>query len=121
MQKFKISTDKSIKLNGIKFKPYTVGNLPPSFGFKYDEDKDKDGIYQWFNYKGLTYVEDKKNYLGCFCIGVFPTTTKSGLLGTVSKLAVMDVKHFNFAPYNVSYLPAQTEAEMKARIDDKNR
>ncbi len=42
MQTFKISTDKSIKLNGIKFKPYTVGNLPPSFGFKYDEDKDKD-------------------------------------------------------------------------------
>ena len=28
-------------------------------------------------------------------------------------------EHFNFAPYNVSYLPAQTEAEMKARIDDK--
>ncbi len=28
-------------------------------------------------------------------------------------------EHFNFAPYHVSYLPAQTEAEMKAIIDDK--
>ena len=27
-------------------------------------------------------------------------------------------KHFNFAPYYVSYLPAQSEDEMKARIDD---
>lgn len=59
MKTFKIYADKSIKLNHTKFKPYTVGNLPPSFGFKYDENKDKDGIYQWFNYKGLTYVEDK--------------------------------------------------------------
>ena len=66
MQTFKISTDKSIKLNGIKFKPYTVGNLPPSFGFKYNEDKDKDGIYQWFNYKGLTYVENKKTIWDAF-------------------------------------------------------
>ena len=27
-------------------------------------------------------------------------------------------EHFNFAPYHVSYLPAQTENEMKARIDE---
>jgi len=27
-------------------------------------------------------------------------------------------KHFNFAPYYVSYLPAQSEEEMKARIDE---
>ena len=27
-------------------------------------------------------------------------------------------EHFNFAPYYVSYLPAQSEDEMKARIDD---
>lgn len=48
-----------ITLNGAEYKPYTIGNLPPSFGFKYDEDKDKDGIHQWFNYKGLTYVPKK--------------------------------------------------------------
>ena len=28
-------------------------------------------------------------------------------------------EHFNFAPYNVSYLPAQTEDEIKASIDYK--
>mgnify|MGYP007000422909 len=48
--KIKFTTNKKIKLNGVTYKPYTVGNLPPSFGFKYNEEKDKDGIYQWFNY-----------------------------------------------------------------------
>ena len=57
MQKFKISTDKTIKLGNVKYKCYTVGNLPPLFAFKYDEDKDKEGITEWFNYKGLTYVQ----------------------------------------------------------------
>jgi hypothetical protein len=55
----KFLPNKKIKLNDVKFKPYTIGELPPSFGFKYNEEKDSDGIYQWFNYKGLTYVEDK--------------------------------------------------------------
>ncbi len=50
----KFTTNKKIKLNGVKYKPYTVGNLPPSFGFKYNEEKDKAGIYKWFNSKGLT-------------------------------------------------------------------
>ena len=62
----KFTSNKKIKLNGVKYKPYTVGNLPPSFGFKYNEEKDKDGIYQWFNYKGLTYVEDKESIWTAF-------------------------------------------------------
>jgi hypothetical protein len=62
----KFTSNKKIKLNGVKYKPYTVGNLPPSFGFKYNEEKDKDGIYKWFNYKGLTYVEDKENIWSAF-------------------------------------------------------
>ncbi len=62
----KFTTNKKIKLNGVTYKPYTVGNLPPSFGFKYDENKDKDGIYQWFNYKGLTYVEEKQSIWDAF-------------------------------------------------------
>ncbi len=45
-----------IYLNGIQYKPYTIGNLPNTFAFKYDEDKDQDGITNWFNYKGFTYV-----------------------------------------------------------------
>jgi len=62
----KFTTNKKIKLNGVKYKPYAVGNLPPSFGFKYNEEKDKDGIYKWFNYKGLTYVEDKESIWSAF-------------------------------------------------------
>jgi len=27
-------------------------------------------------------------------------------------------KHFNFAPYHISYLPAQSEQEMQAKIDE---
>tara|TARA_E500000178_G_C16587337_1_gene558828 strand:+ start:182 stop:352 length:171 start_codon:yes stop_codon:yes gene_type:complete len=33
-----------------KFKPYTVGNIPPSF----DKNKDK-----YFNKNGITYIEEK--------------------------------------------------------------
>jgi hypothetical protein len=45
----------TIKLNNITYKGYNVGELPPSFGFKYKEDKQ--GKHEWFNYKGLTYLE----------------------------------------------------------------
>ena len=61
MQSIKFLSDKTIKLNGIKYKPYTTGNLPPTFGFKQRVTGDGDvqeGIYQWFNYKGFTYVAD---------------------------------------------------------------
>ena len=43
-------------LNGLQYKPYTVGNLPTMFAFIYNAEDDKDGIRNWFNYKGLTYV-----------------------------------------------------------------
>lgn len=64
MQSIKFLSNKTIKLNGEIYKPYNVGNLPPSFGFKQKPNGDgdvKDGIYEWFNYKGLTYIkaEDK--------------------------------------------------------------
>ncbi len=61
MQSIKFLSDKTIKLNGIKYKPYNVGNLPPTFGFKQrltGDDDVQEGIYQWFNYKGFTYVAD---------------------------------------------------------------
>ncbi len=45
-----------IKLDGKKYKPYLIGDLPEKFAFIHDEDKEQDGITQWFNYKGLTYV-----------------------------------------------------------------
>ena len=46
-----------IKLNNITYKPYTICQLADTkFGLA-----DKDGnqyITSWFNYKGLTYIQD---------------------------------------------------------------
>ena len=53
--KFKNKT--TILLNGVTYKGYPVGELPKRFAFIYDEEKDKEGITEFFNYKGLTYVE----------------------------------------------------------------
>ena len=64
MQKFKRHKDNSITLGDTKYKGYLIGNLPPSFGFKYKEDAAgniSEGVYQWFNYKGLTYIEDNES------------------------------------------------------------
>ena len=59
MNKLKKLHEKKLKLNGITYKPYNLGNLPPTFAFKYnDKDgSDKVGISEWFNYKGLTYIK----------------------------------------------------------------
>mgnify|MGYP006908269926 CR=1 FL=1 len=46
----------ALKLNGLVYKGYTLGNLPDKFAFIYDEDKDQQGIKEWFNYKGFTWV-----------------------------------------------------------------
>ena len=64
MKKIKFKNDKSIKIEGDIYKPYLVGNLPPSFGFKYkNSDGDiKKGISEWFNYKGLTYVKKQEGW-----------------------------------------------------------
>lgn len=60
MNKIKINLEKKIKLNNQWYKPYFVGNLPPSFGFKFVErnGEDYEGKYEWFNYKGLTYIKE---------------------------------------------------------------
>jgi len=31
-------------LNGVNYRPYTIGNLPNTFAFIYNEDKDQDCI-----------------------------------------------------------------------------
>ena len=49
--------EKKLRLDGVTYKPYMIGSLPPTFGFIADEENDTDGIYQWFNYKGLTYIK----------------------------------------------------------------
>jgi hypothetical protein len=48
MQQIKFLPNNHIRLG--------VGELPPKFAFIYNEDEDKEGITDWFNYKGLTYV-----------------------------------------------------------------
>jgi hypothetical protein len=46
----------SLLLDGKLYKGYTLSNLPKSFAFIFNEDEEKDGITEWFNYKGLTYI-----------------------------------------------------------------
>ena len=58
MNKIKFLPGNRIKLNGIPYKGYTVGNLPPSFGYIYNEENETDGISEFFNYKGLTYIQE---------------------------------------------------------------
>jgi hypothetical protein len=65
MNTIKFTSKTTCRLNGIDYKGYTVGDLPNSFGFKEkylgkdEEGKDqyKFGKYNWFNYKGLTFIE----------------------------------------------------------------
>ena len=45
-----------IKLNGITYRPYSVCEIPANFGCL--EFNNKEGISNWFNYKGLTYMLD---------------------------------------------------------------
>ena len=66
MQTIKFKGKNTIFLNGVEYKGYNVGDLPPSFGFKekylgQDEDGNhqfKTGKSHWFNYKGLTFIEN---------------------------------------------------------------
>jgi hypothetical protein len=48
-----------IRLNGVLYTPYLIGDLPTTFGFIYNDDKEQDGYSEWFNFKGLTYIIKK--------------------------------------------------------------
>jgi hypothetical protein len=56
MKTIKFLSKTSLLLNNKLYKGYNVGDLPKSFAFIYDENEEKDGITEWFNYKGLTYI-----------------------------------------------------------------
>jgi hypothetical protein len=65
MNSIKFLKENKIRLNGIVYKPYLIGNLPPSFAFKEKWSTDNDGndyavegINEWFNFKGFTYVSE---------------------------------------------------------------
>jgi hypothetical protein len=59
MKKIKFLKNNLIRLNGVLYTSYTVGDLPPTFGFIFNADKEQEGISEFFNYKGLTYIQKK--------------------------------------------------------------
>ena len=61
MQTIKVNRiNKNIKLGDVSYRPYTIGELPNSFGFLSSEDGEQEGVSKWFNYKGLTYLKDDR-------------------------------------------------------------
>ena len=64
MQKLKQLDKTTLRLTEIsnsrvsvtKYKGYEIGSLPPKFAFTYNEDNDQEGVTEWFNFKGLTYI-----------------------------------------------------------------
>ena len=58
MNTIKFLKKERIELNGIVYKPYKVCNIPQNFGCITFQD-DKEGISEWFNYKGYTYIMEK--------------------------------------------------------------
>ena len=58
MKTIKFLKEDKISLNGVIYKPYTICNIPDSFGFGYSEQRDAFGIDEWFNFRGFTYVKE---------------------------------------------------------------
>ena len=61
MNKIKFLKKEEIKLNGVKYKPYKICSIPTNFGcinYEYDSEgiPTREGISEWFNYKGYTYI-----------------------------------------------------------------
>jgi len=54
MQKIKHLKNDYVQLGNLIYKPYKVCDLPANFGcISFNE---KEGISEWFNYKGYTYI-----------------------------------------------------------------
>ena len=61
MNKIKFLKKEEVELNGVKYKPYKICSIPTNFGcinYEYDSEgiPTKEGISEWFNYKGYTYI-----------------------------------------------------------------
>ena len=56
MKKIKFLKERFIKLDGNVYRPYNLGELPKNMGCI--DFNDSPGIAEWFNYKGLTYIQD---------------------------------------------------------------
>ena len=57
MNTIKYLKEKRIELNGVVYKPYTICSIPQNFGC-IDWQGDKEGISEWFNHKGFTYIKE---------------------------------------------------------------
>ena len=56
MNKIKHLKKDYVQLGNLIYKPYTVCSLPANFGcINFGE---KEGISEWFNYKGYTYIAE---------------------------------------------------------------
>jgi len=56
MQKIKQLKKDYLQLGNLIYRPYTVCELPTNFGcINFGE---KEGVSEWFNYKGYTYLFD---------------------------------------------------------------
>jgi hypothetical protein len=58
MNRIKFTSKTTLKLNDVKYKGYNLGELPPRFGYIYNDTKETFGIDRWFNYKGLTWIQE---------------------------------------------------------------
>ena len=57
MNKIKFLKNDYIQINKQIYKPYTICEIPNNFGcIEYQE---KNGVSEWFNYKGYTYIFHK--------------------------------------------------------------
>jgi hypothetical protein len=59
MNKIKFLKNNIVRVNNMLYKGYLIGDLPPSFGYIYDQEKETEGITSFFNLKGLTYIPAK--------------------------------------------------------------
>ena len=55
MKTIKFLKEDRIELDGIVYRPYKVCDIPQNFGCITFQDE-KEGISEWFNYKGFTYI-----------------------------------------------------------------
>ena len=63
MNKIKFTSKTTLKLDNqhgypVKYKAYNLGELPPRFGYIYNDTKETFGINKWFNLKGLTWIQE---------------------------------------------------------------
>lgn len=58
MQALRFKSKTRLIFNGILYRGYSISEIPSAFGCIYDENNDKYGITDWFNYKGLTWIAE---------------------------------------------------------------